>query len=103
MARTRSASSLAPGPKANGNDENDPVLGRLLAANTWINPATQLAYELKKREQACQLPLADIFRREHEIRKAYAAGETEAKAIEEMLTALLKVSSSRGQKIPSGF
>lgn len=79
------------------------MLGRLLAANTWINPATHLAYELKKREQANQLSLTEIFRREHEIRKAYAAGDAEAKAIEEMLTALLKVSSTRGQKIPVGF
>ena len=79
------------------------MLGGLLAANTWINPATQLAYELRKREQANLLSLTEIFRREHEIRKAYAAGEAEAKAIEEMLTALLKVSSTRGQKIPAGF
>ncbi len=79
------------------------MLVKLLAADEWINPATQLAYELKKREQANQLPLAEIFRRENEIRKAYATGETEAKAIEEMLTTLLKVSSTRGQKIPAGF
>jgi hypothetical protein len=79
------------------------VLNQLLKAESELNPALQLGWQLKQLELMGKLDLGTLLPLQDSIQKAIAQGETEVKQVETALRLLKAAQPIRASIILPGF
>jgi hypothetical protein len=79
------------------------VLNQLIQAETGLNPALELCWQLKSLEIRGKLDLEALVSLQDNIRTAIAQGETEVKQVEKTLRLLLAAPPIPAQMVLPGF